>query len=176
MHVLFSLSLWGLLNIIGTIALLKVAGEFSAVTAVLTAFIRKFSSLIFSYFLYPKPFNLGHCMGLVLVFASVGMHAYHKQHKKPAAQSAASDKHDGGAGLGVKMHATSVSADKGTDEEMGTLLQSEYTQCGNSNQTWAGGFAQGPPASPHRGTPGPTHRSPPSPLLRPGSVPARHGA
>jgi len=35
-------------------------GEFSAVTAVLTAFIRKFSSLLFSYLLYPKPFNTGH--------------------------------------------------------------------------------------------------------------------
>ncbi|MFN9902532.1 MAG: hypothetical protein ACK55Z_27875, partial [bacterium] len=84
MRVCLSLSIWGLLNIVGTIALLKVAGEFSAVTAVLTAFIRKFSSLIFSYFLFPKPFNIGHGMGLVLVFSSVAMHATHKQKHKGA--------------------------------------------------------------------------------------------
>uniref|UniRef100_A0A6T7MT55 Sugar phosphate transporter domain-containing protein n=1 Tax=Hanusia phi TaxID=3032 RepID=A0A6T7MT55_9CRYP len=73
---------WGLFNMVGTVMLLKVAGEFSAVTAVLTSFIRKFSSLLFSYMLFPKPFTAAHCFGLVLVFGSIAMHAAHKKKAK----------------------------------------------------------------------------------------------
>jgi hypothetical protein len=141
------------LNIVGTIALLKVAGEFSAVTAVLTAFMRKFSSLIFSYMLYPKPFNIGHSMGLLLVFGAVGMHAHHKQHKKATGHNEVN-----GAALGAK---TLHGAEKATDEEMGGLMiQRDGT--GTEHNTRPG-FAVAPP-SPQRAAP--PSQTPPSPVLR----------
>jgi len=155
------------LNIVGTIALLKVAGEFSAVTAVLTAFMRKFSSLIFSYMLYPKPFNIGHSMGLALVFGAVGMHAYHKQHKKAGGHNGESAQ-----GAGHKMHG---GAEKATDEEMGGLMALE-------NDT--GAAVCGVRPGQHIAPPSPQHsalntsHAPPSPVQRgvhPLTAPIRSG-
>jgi hypothetical protein len=49
---------------------------------VLTAFIRKFSSLLVSYIVFPKPLTWSHFAGLVFVFSSVGAHAWQKLKKK----------------------------------------------------------------------------------------------
>ena len=151
---------WGVLNIIGTVALLKVAGEFSAVTAVLTAFIRKFSSLMFSYMLYPKPFNAGHALGLVLVFGSVGAHSYHKISAKTRAG-------------GVNGESGGVSEGGKGDVETGELLQQ-----GSEHHTRIKGHVPANGANVATGAPGagkdrpePTspqlssvsHRTPPSP-------------
>lgn len=172
-RVFLSLSIWGLLNIVGTIALLKVAGEFSAVTAVLTSFIRKFSSLIFSYFLFPKPFNIGHGMGLVLVFSSVAMHAMHKQKNKGASNHVHSEPRS--SSLNAKFYG----ADTVTDEEMGTLMHQPGDPQQNGNAQQNGISKTNGTVHSHGGPPSP-QRSPPtdlphsSPSLR--AVPARHGA
>lgn len=156
-RVFVCLSIWGLLNSLGTIALLKVAGEFSAVTAVLTAFIRKFFSLLFSYLLYPKPFNMGHAMGLALVFGSVSMHARHKQkQKKQTASTASTAEHSNGSG---STHTTSAGGEKGGDEEMGALL--------HENSSYV--FPTSPRTSSIQSRP-----APPSPQLR--AAPTRLGA
>ena len=48
----------------------------------LTAFIRKFFSLLVSYIVFPKPLTWSHFAGLVFVFSSVGAHAWQKLKKK----------------------------------------------------------------------------------------------
>ena len=181
-----NLATWGLLNIIGTTALLKVAGEFSAVTAVLTAFCRKFSSLLFSYFLYPKAFNIGHALGLLLVFGSVGMHARHKQHKK--SHAAAGERGDAGDGDAAGVAGTPsktydsdwsprANGEHGTDEEMGVLAGrwphnngSNGPRSPTKSPTTTPFFAHTPlsPPSHQRHQPPHSHlqHMPPSPLLR----------
>ncbi|KAJ1467740.1 UAA transporter family-domain-containing protein [Baffinella frigidus] len=77
-EVVVCIIVWSLCNMLGVVLLLKVAGEFSAVTAVLTSFIRKFSSLLVSYAIFPKQLTMSHVAGLALVFSSVGAHAWHK--------------------------------------------------------------------------------------------------
>eukprot|EP00286_Rhodomonas_abbreviata_P022281 CAMPEP_0181295320 /NCGR_PEP_ID=MMETSP1101-20121128/4084_1 /TAXON_ID=46948 /ORGANISM="Rhodomonas abbreviata, Strain Caron Lab Isolate" /LENGTH=226 /DNA_ID=CAMNT_0023400063 /DNA_START=668 /DNA_END=1348 /DNA_ORIENTATION=+ len=73
---------WALSNMAGVVCLLKIVGEFSAVTAVLTSFVRKLSSITISYIVFPKPISLNHFLGLLLVFGAIGIHSWHKQVSK----------------------------------------------------------------------------------------------
>lgn len=59
--------------------MLRVVGEFSAVTAVLLSLVRKFMSLFVSYALFPKRIGSGHLSGLALVFVSVFLHSFRRQ-------------------------------------------------------------------------------------------------
>eukprot|EP00281_Chroomonas_sp_CCMP1168_P027642 CAMPEP_0206245804 /NCGR_PEP_ID=MMETSP0047_2-20121206/18901_1 /ASSEMBLY_ACC=CAM_ASM_000192 /TAXON_ID=195065 /ORGANISM="Chroomonas mesostigmatica_cf, Strain CCMP1168" /LENGTH=276 /DNA_ID=CAMNT_0053671145 /DNA_START=1 /DNA_END=828 /DNA_ORIENTATION=- len=80
--ILWYLSAWAALNMFGIVLMLKVAGEFNAVTAVLTSSARKFLSLIVSYVFFPKPIILAHGAGLLFVFGAIFAHTWHKQKKK----------------------------------------------------------------------------------------------
>jgi drug/metabolite transporter (DMT)-like permease len=70
---------WALSNMGGIVVMLRIVGEFSAVTAVVLSLVRKFASIIVSYTLFPKPLSMPHAVGLVLVFSSVIMHSFRKQ-------------------------------------------------------------------------------------------------
>ena len=59
--------------------MLRVVGEFSAVTAVVLSLLRKVFSLLVSYVLFPKAFALGHGLGLLLVFGAGTLHSFRKQ-------------------------------------------------------------------------------------------------
>lgn len=59
--------------------MLRVVGEFSAVTAVVLSLVRKFTSLVVSYALFPKRAGTGHMSGLALVFVSVVLHSFRRQ-------------------------------------------------------------------------------------------------
>ncbi len=59
--------------------MLRVVGDFSAVTAVVLSLLRKVLSLMVSYVLFPKAFALGHGLGLLLVFGAGTLHSFRKQ-------------------------------------------------------------------------------------------------
>eukprot|EP00961_Rhodomonas_salina_P201947 2724053-Rhodomonas_salina.1 len=84
-----TLLFWALCNMLGIVCLLRIVGKFSAVTAVLTSFVRKLSSITISFTFFPKPLTMSHVLGIVLVFGAIGAHSYHKhgQKKAPATES-----------------------------------------------------------------------------------------
>jgi len=81
-QVMICLNVWSILSMVGIVLLLKVAGEFSAVTAVVTGLVRKFFSIVVSYTFFPKPLGLFHCLGLIFVFFSAILHTHWKETNK----------------------------------------------------------------------------------------------
>lgn len=85
-NILWYLSAWSALNMFGIVLMLKVAGEFSAVVAVLTSSIRKLMSLVVSYLFFPKPLTYVHALGMGFVFGAIFMHTWFVTHQIPAYQ------------------------------------------------------------------------------------------
>eukprot|EP00293_Proteomonas_sulcata_P001920 CAMPEP_0184327666 /NCGR_PEP_ID=MMETSP1049-20130417/143212_1 /TAXON_ID=77928 /ORGANISM="Proteomonas sulcata, Strain CCMP704" /LENGTH=266 /DNA_ID=CAMNT_0026649931 /DNA_START=475 /DNA_END=1275 /DNA_ORIENTATION=- len=81
-EVFFSVMAWSVSQMIGTVLLLKIVGDYSAVAAVLTSFVRKVVSLLFSYFFFPKPLTANHFAGFLLVFGAMASHSWYKQSTK----------------------------------------------------------------------------------------------
>jgi drug/metabolite transporter (DMT)-like permease len=78
-RILIALLSWAISNMAGIVVMLRIVGEFSAVTAVVLSLVRKIFSLFVSYAFFPKVFNGGHAVGLLLVFFSVVLHSFRRQ-------------------------------------------------------------------------------------------------
>ncbi len=62
--------LWAVAITVGVTLVMRLVGEFSAVTAVAVTTVRKAATLAASYILFPKPLGWGHVGGAALVFGS----------------------------------------------------------------------------------------------------------
>jgi len=57
---------------------MAVIKRFGALIAVITTSLRKMLTIILSFLIYPKPFSFAYAIGLILVFAGIGLESYIK--------------------------------------------------------------------------------------------------
>ena len=86
--------------------MLRVVGEFSAVTAVVLSLLRKVLSLLVSYAIFPKDFTVFHASGLLLVFGAGTLHSFRRQIFESFEMAAG--KGEGGIGSAMKIVGVSV--------------------------------------------------------------------
>ncbi len=90
----------------GIVVMLRVVGEFSAVTAVVLSLLRKVLSLLVSYTIFPKDFTVLHASGLLLVFGAGTLHTFRRQIFE--SYERATGKAEGGTGSAMKAMSGSV--------------------------------------------------------------------
>jgi hypothetical protein len=86
--------------------MLRVVGEFSAVTAVVLSLLRKVLSLLVSYAIFPKDFTVLHASGLLLVFGAGTLHSFRRQIFESFEKAAG--RAEGGTGSAMKAMGGSV--------------------------------------------------------------------
>jgi len=72
---------FSVIGCIGEQFVMAVIKRFGALIAVITTSLRKMLTIVLSFIIYPKPFSLAYALGLILVFAGIGLESYIKNEK-----------------------------------------------------------------------------------------------